>query len=222
MTSVLTFAKTSALAAVTVALMSSGGMAQEATEQAAEAAPAEAAPVAEDALQVGQAYVKEEIGDWEFRCIKVPEGQIEPCSMYQLLKDETGNDVAEVTIFTLKQDTVEAAMTITAPLETLLTPQLSFFVDGQNGRRYPFASCSAVGCTARAGLTLDEVSALKKGNVAQVGIVPLATPNQAVTLNMSLTGFTKAYETVSASNAASREAAEAAQAQQVEQAPAAE
>ncbi|SFI81862.1 invasion associated locus B family protein [Celeribacter neptunius] len=153
---------------------------------------------------VGRAYTLETQGDWEIRCIKAPEGQADPCSMYQLLKDEQDNDVAEVALFHMGKGDVEAAATFTTPLETLLTGQLALFVDGQNGRKYPFQFCNKVGCFVRAGLTAADVDLLKKGNEGMVGIVPMGRPDQPVQLKLSLTGFTAAYSRVTELNVAAQ------------------
>lgn len=157
---------------------------------------------------VGQPYTLETHGDWDIRCLKAPEGQPEPCSLYQLLKDETGNDVAEVSLFHLGQGDVEAAMTITTPLETNLTQMLTFFVDEQNGRRYPFQFCTQAGCFVRAGLPAAEIEQFKKGAAGQVLIAPVGA-KQPLKLTMSLGGFTAAYTKVTELNKASI-AAEAA------------
>ncbi|WP_226553466.1 invasion associated locus B family protein [Celeribacter naphthalenivorans] len=153
---------------------------------------------------VGRAYTLETHGDWEVRCINAPEGQVDPCSMYQLLKDEDGTEVAEVALFHVGSEEVEAAATFTTPLETLLTAQLALFVDGENGRRYPFQFCNRVGCFVRAGLTTADVDLLKKGSEGMVGIVPLGRTDEPVRLTLSLTGFTAAYTNVTELNEAAK------------------
>ncbi|WP_255571905.1 invasion associated locus B family protein [Celeribacter sp. PS-C1] len=145
---------------------------------------------------VGRAYTLETHGDWEVRCINAPEGQIDPCSLYQLLKDQDGTDVAEVALFHVGNDEVEAAATFTTPLETLLTAQLALFVDGENGRRYPFQFCNRVGCFVRAGLNTADIDLLKKGAEGMVGIVPLGRTDDPVRLTLSLSGFTAGYDKV--------------------------
>lgn len=153
---------------------------------------------------IGRAYTLETHGDWEIRCVKAPEGQADPCSMYQLLKDEQGTEVAEVALFHLGKDDVDAAATFTTPLETLLTAQLALFVDGENGRRYPFQFCNNVGCFVRAGLTSADVDLFKKGAEGMVAIVPMGRPDQPVKLKLSLTGFTAGYTRVTELNEAAK------------------
>ncbi|MCA0043865.1 invasion associated locus B family protein [Celeribacter litoreus] len=152
---------------------------------------------------VGRTYLLETQGDWEIHCIKAPEGQPDPCSMYQLLKDASGAEIAEVTLFHLGQENAEAAMTIITPLETNLTKMLSFYVDEENGRRYPFQFCTQGGCFVRAALPAEEIDLLKKGNNGQISISQVSSQNP-VNLTMSLTGFTAGYTRVTALNEAAK------------------
>lgn len=146
---------------------------------------------------LGQPYAKEQIGDWSLQCVKT-EGEEDPCQMYQLLADSEGNAVSEFTLFRLPdgQQAIAGAM-IAVPLETLLTSQLTITVDGGKGRRYPFMFCNTVGCYARVGFTKADIAAFKRGNVARMSIVPMLAPDQKVTVELSLKGFTKAYDKVS-------------------------
>lgn len=169
----------------------------------------EAAPESEDALptlddlsigepvgpQIGQPYVLQEFGDWEMRCVKQPEGEPEPCNLYQLLVNEEGVAVAEFNLFRLPEGARAAAgATIVVPLETLLPEQLTLSVDGQNPRRYPFTFCNAAGCIARAGFTAQEVEEFKRGASATIRLVPAADPSTEVNLTVSLSGFTSGFE----------------------------
>lgn len=180
-----------------------------AQDTAAEGTSETAAPAASDPTlsmgeeipqdQVGQVYVKDTYGDWQYRCVRAPEGQEDPCQIYQLLKDDTGNSVAEISIFPLKgEPNAAAGATIVTPLETLLTQKLRLAVDGGNAKRYDFAWCSAVGCFARIGLTADDVQSFKRGAAATLSINPVAAPDQEVRLKISLDGFTAAYEALMA------------------------
>ncbi len=145
--------------------------------------------------QVGQPYVLEEFGDWEMRCVKAPEGQQDPCNLYQLLQNDDGVAVAEFNMFRLPEGARAAAgATVVVPLETLLTQQLTLAVDGLNARRYPFTFCNAAGCVARFGFTEAEVQQFKRGIVATIRLVPAADPSTEVVLDVSLTGFTAGFE----------------------------
>lgn len=179
---------------------------------AGDAAPAEA-PVAEapaspaapgGELSVGQAlgggpeiYVRETHGDWQIRCLRAPEGQEDPCQLYQRLADQQGNPTADVNIFTLPDDgELAAGATILTPLQTLLTAQVRMSVDGGQPRAYPFSFCDANGCYSRMGFTEEDVAALKRGSSATIVVVPALAPDQQAELRMSLTGFTAALDAV--------------------------
>ncbi len=155
----------------------------------------------EDAI--GSTYRAAEHGDWEMRCIRTPEGEPDPCNLYQLLSDAEGNDVAEISLFPLPDGgQAVAGATIVTPLETLLTEQVTIAVDSANAKRYPFTFCAPIGCFSRVGLTESDVAAFKAGRAATLSIVPFGAPDQRVTLDISLTGFTAGYDAVAAANAA--------------------
>jgi invasion protein IalB len=160
---------------------------------AAPAPPVEGAPTEN---QPGQAYLAEEHGDWELRCVKVEQGP-EPCQLYQVLTDQNGGAVAEIVVFPLPegQEAVAGAL-ITTPLETLLTQQITVVIDDGEGRRYPFSFCTEQGCVARLGLTPSDLDALRRGSEARVRIVPARAPDQEVMLSASLSGFTAGFEAV--------------------------
>ena len=151
-----------------------------------------------DAASNDNTYVKATHGDWAVQCLRVQEGP-EPCQMYQLHKDENGGNVAEVSIFRLiNGGQVEAGGTFVVPLETLLTEKLNVRVDSGQAKRYDFSFCTTVGCYARVGFTAEDVASFRRGNVANVTIVPALAPDQRVNVTMSLTGFTAAYDEITA------------------------
>lgn len=159
---------------------------------------------------VGSTYVKESFDSWELRCVKSGL-EADPCQLYQLLKDGTGNSVAEIGMFALPEGGEAAAgATIIAPLETLLTAGLRLGVDDAQPKVYPFTFCSPVGCVARVGFTAEEIEGFRKGGKATLTIVPAAAPDKTVALEVSLKGFTAGYEAVGVAQAAARAAQAAA------------
>lgn len=147
--------------------------------------------------QVGQQYLKEVFNDWALRCLKTESGD-DPCQMYQLLNDADGNAVAEIAIVSLGDSgQAVAGATIVVPLETLLTEQITLRVDGGQARRFPFNFCNVGGCVTRLGLTNEDIGLFRRGAAATLRMVPAAAPDQNVTVTMSLSGFTAAYEAVS-------------------------
>lgn len=155
-------------------------------------------PVTKDSAQVGQSYNQARFGAWEQNCVKSADGK-DPCQMYQLLKDQDQNPVAEFSMFPLPAGQPAAAgATIMVPLETLLTANLSIQVDGGTPKIYPFTFCAQPGCVARVGFTADEVAQFKKGAKADMTIVPAVDPTKKVVLNIDLKGFTAALDAVTA------------------------
>ncbi|WP_010139590.1 invasion associated locus B family protein [Oceanicola sp. S124] len=174
-----------------VALMTAPVLAQDADldmGQGSEAAP-----------QVGQTYKREEIGDWNIDCVKGEEGQEEPCQMTQLMTREDGNPIATAAFFKTPEGSQAAAgATIMVPLETFLPAGLLLNVDGNEDKVYNFSFCNPNGCVARVGFTAEELAAFKGGKTANLTIRPAAAADVAVPMTLSLTGFTKAFDAVTA------------------------
>lgn len=177
-----------------------GAMAQTATDSTA-AAPAtgdvslgvpDGMPDEANA-QPGQVYRAASFDAWEQRCVKQADGK-KTCQLYQLVKDTTGNPVAEVSFFTLPEGGQAAAgATIVAPLETLLTANLRIAVDQGAGKLYPFLFCNPNGCLAKVGFTAEELAAMQKGSAANLTIVPAAAPDKTVQVAVSLKGFSAGF-----------------------------
>ncbi|SIT13668.1 invasion associated locus B family protein [Paracoccus saliphilus] len=198
---------------------------EEAAPTAEETAPTEGAPAGEEAAaeesgepETGSYYAKSTHQDWTIRCIRAEEGT-DPCELYQLLKDSEGNSVAEMTLIPLSNGDVAAGATMVAPLETDLTRGLSLSIDNGEMRGYPFSFCAPVGCVSRMGFTDGEVNELKRGAKATISLLPFgADPENPVNLDLSLAGFTAAFDEMS-TLAAEAQAAARAQAE-ADEAPA--
>lgn len=163
----------------------------------------------------GSTYSRQAFTDWELRCVRTEDGketEMDPCQLYQLLKDAKGNSVAEISLFALpkKEGDAIAAATIITPLETLLTQGMTMVVDNAAPKRYPFSWCSVVGCYARVGFTQAEIDSFQKGSKAEVIIFPVAAPKTDVKLTMSLSGFTAGYQAVHDANKKAAELTDAA------------
>ena len=149
---------------------------------------------------VGSSYVQANFDAWEQRCIRTEDGS-DPCQLYQLLRDGEGNAVAEFSMFNLPDGgQAVAGATVIVPLETLLTENLQVAVDGGTAKVYPFTFCSTIGCVARIGFTAAEVEQFKKGAKAVITIVPVVAPEEKVSVDLSLKGFTAGFTAVSATN----------------------
>ncbi|MGG7644612.1 invasion associated locus B family protein [Rhodovulum sp. YNF3179] len=151
----------------------------------------------EQGSQPGETYVAATHGDWEVRCVRT-DGENDPCQMNQVVADPEGNPVAEVSIFDVPPGRQAAAgATIVTPLGTLLTAQLSLSIDENQPKRYPFSWCVQQGCFARIGFTAAELDALKRGVKADMAIASFQAPDQPVRLEVSLSGFTAAFDDIS-------------------------
>lgn len=151
----------------------------------------------EDVSKIGKPYNRETFGDWVMHCVTVPEGQKEPCWLFQLLKDANGSPVAGIEVLFLVSEQGQAVVAnITTPLETLLTPQLRFAIDGGGEKRYPFTFCTPNECIARLGFSPEDVASMKRGAKATITIVPLQAPTSEVALDVSLTGFTAGFDSL--------------------------
>lgn len=206
------FRPTRAVPALALSLvLASGAAAQDA---ATEEAPAADAPAAETPvtpggnLAVGEAlgggpniYIREEHGDWEVRCLEAPEGQDDPCQLYQRLSDQQGNPTADVNFFDLPDgNEIVAGATVLTPLQTLLTAQITMTVDGGQPRRYPYSFCDPTGCYSRMGFSAADIAAFRAGAEAKLIVVPALAPDQSAELTMSLTGFTAGLAAVEVEN----------------------
>lgn len=176
------------------------------TDEAATEAPTESTETADTQLdlgepvgagpQLGERYSKEKFGDWDLACIKT-ELDEDPCSLLQIMTDSENNPVAEISLFRLEGGgQAVAGATVIVPLETLLPAQLTISVDGAPGKRYGYSFCNPIGCVAQIGLTQEDVDAFKRGAVAQVSLVPAPAPDQRISLDMSLSGFTAGFDVV--------------------------
>ena len=137
--------------------------------------------------------VRDTFGDWQVRC--APEGR--ECFMYQLAVDAQKNPVAEVSILKLpEQAEADAGVTVVTPLGTLLTAGVVVQIDAGEKRQYPFAWCSQVGCFARFGLDNPAVGVMKRGKAGKITLISVGNPQAPVTLDLSLSGFTAAFDSL--------------------------
>jgi invasion protein IalB len=154
---------------------------------------AAAAPTGQPAQPEVMEIVRDTFGQWQVRC--APDGG--DCFMYQLALDAGDNPVAEVSILKLPEEAdAVAGVTVVTPLGTLLTNGVVMQIDSGEARQYPFAWCSQVGCFARFGLDQVAVDVMKRGRGGKITLLSVGAPESPVTLDLSLTGFTDAYNSL--------------------------
>ena len=132
--------------------------------------------------------------DWELRC----EADADQCFMYQMVRNAAENPVAEIRIVDIEpRGEAIAGATVVTPLGTLLDAGLVLQIDDNEARQYPFNWCTRAGCFARFGFTEAEVAAMKAGNTVKMRLLSVSAPDQPVLLEVSLSGFTAAYNEMS-------------------------
>ena len=130
-------------------------------------------------------------GDWEIRCITGSD----TCAMSQLGKTSNGESALLVTIQRVSGPKTEdnkpipAAMTVQAPLGILIPYGIRIKIDGGNVIPLPLSRCVPTGCVSQAPMLEEAVGRMKKGSKAVYGIFL----DNEVLVNISLRGFTKAY-----------------------------
>ncbi|MEK0163527.1 MULTISPECIES: invasion associated locus B family protein [unclassified Phaeobacter] len=198
-----------ALMALPLPLMAqeTAGAAETEESQPAADATATEAPKADEVLdlgqpvqdgpKLGQRYSKETHGDWDLACVKTEE-ETDPCSLLQIMSDDSGNPMAEFSLFRIDQEGSQAVAgaTVIVPLETLLPAALTISIDGAPGKRYNYSFCSPMGCVAQIGLTETDIAAFKKGKIATLSLRPAPAPDQVINMELSLSGFTAGYNVV--------------------------
>lgn len=130
-------------------------------------------------------------GDWEIRCIKGSE----TCAMSQIGNTGDGKRALLVTIQRLKGATAEngteipGAMTVQTPLGVLIPYGVRIKIDSDKVIPLPLSRCVPAGCISQAPMLDEAVAKLKKGSTAVFGFFL----DKEVLVNVSLRGFTKAF-----------------------------
>ena len=172
------------------------GYAQEDTTQAPVGETIDLGEPVDTGPKIGDRYSKVKHGDWDLACIKT-DTDTDPCSLLQIVADETGNPIAEFSMFRISNGgPAVAGATVIVPLETLLTSQLTISIDGAPGKRYNYTFCNPVGCVAQIGLTEADINAFRQGKVAMLSLRPAPAPDQIINAPLSLTGFSAGYDIV--------------------------
>ena len=140
---------------------------------------------------IGEGYLREKYGEWELRCIKAEVMKDEECRVFNFLVDQDGNTIAQLDMqFLSTSGKAVAGVDIATPLGSLLTAQVVLKIDAGKAKRYPYTWCDQQGCYARFGMTQEEIDAMKRGAKANVTILSVAAPDQPLSMDRSLSGFT--------------------------------
>ena len=162
-----------------------------AADPAAPNAPTGAAPAPAAPAQPEIAVT--EHGDWEVGCLAGTAN----CEMQQVAADPQGNPVLLVRVIKLPVGSDAPALVIfNTPLGTLLPPGLGFQIDSGETTALPFEWCVQEGCVVRLGLRDPDIAALKRGRAVKLTVISIADAQNPVSLDLSLSGFTAAYDSL--------------------------
>lgn len=144
-------------------------------------------------------FTRREFGDWSVVCIE----DDTQCTMQQIGRTAQGEDALLMEIFklpepqTVQGQTYVAVGTFRVPLGVLLTEGLSLQVDSGETVRAPFTLCRPEGCIVQVNLESGLVDSFIRGARARLGfVVPMQDSPQEIAATISLSGFTRAYNTL--------------------------
>ena len=150
-------------------------------------------------LQVGEIVVEPtvaEFDDWTVVCVKNDDGG-EDCRMQQVVLNASETPIAEFEIWKIPENAELAAGSVIAlPLGVMLEEGILMQVDQALPRRYRYALCDAGGCYSRLGLSKVEINRMKAGSKMTMTIYAYQSPDQPIDLEVSLAGFTKAFDSL--------------------------
>lgn len=167
----------------------------------ADAAPAREPEAPETPANTGQVGLgggeRTTYGDWEVACAPKAEGG---CAMAQIGNDATGTPVLEMVLRQLdeplevNEKTAVAVLDVITPLGVVLTEGLVMKIDQGREEAAAFQICTEQGCLVREPVADELINRLKRGSVAKLTV--FAANQGEVTSNISLKGFTKAYDAI--------------------------
>lgn len=142
-----------------------------------------------------EAALRETHGSWEVRC-----AGDNSCYIVQVASDAEGRPVVSFAVRELAQPRTEGERTFVAAAEIRTKPGVylpagvTFTIDETESLRIPFERCFPEGCAALPLIQQSLVDRLKAG--ARVRITVYANPSEPVAAEVSLSGFTAAYDSL--------------------------
>jgi invasion protein IalB len=128
---------------------------------------------------------------WATRCVSGGRADPIDCSISQRAVTQQGQLVGAVTI-RMPREGGDPLMVVTAPLGLYIPAGISFGVDEGALQPLQLRTCERGGCVADVTLSADILTSMRGGQ--KLNIVFQNGPQRAVTLPMSLVGFTAAIE----------------------------
>lgn len=157
--------------------------------------PARAKPELPAQTQAAPAEGVVSNGAWQVSCVEGAD-----CAMAQIGKDKAGTPILEMVVRKLPAPleadgrTAIAVVDFITPLGVVLTSGLEVKIDSAQGESAPFQICTEQGCLVREPVDQSLIDRFKKGSNANVSVV--AANQGDVTAKISLSGFTKSYDSL--------------------------
>ena len=132
---------------------------------------------------------------WVKICNTDPASQAQVCNVSQVLLAANGSVIAS---FSLQPNGDKVFAGAFVPLGFMIPAGIALTVDGDKKGVAQFTICvpptdgGPAGCAARADIGADFVAALRKGN--KLGLVLTNTGGQPIPIELTLIGFSKAYD----------------------------
>ncbi len=138
---------------------------------------------------------KNEFKDWQKICNETTN----ICSIFSFGFDSEGNKKARVSLslYGSADSKKVAEMTILSPLYSYLPHGLLIAVQNNEPVRHEFALCAKEGCLNFIPLQKEEVEMLKEEWNLMLAYKDYRNLNEKIILDVSLVGFTKAYDSLS-------------------------
>ncbi len=139
----------------------------------------------------------EDFKDWRVECAENKEGQT-MCNMFQRLmwEGEKFGALLVTIMITESEGAKRPRMRLVAPLGTFLPSGLTLQIEGENEFTVPFQFCTPNGCLVNLDLADDVVANLKQSN--RLNVAYRRADGKVAKLQVSLSGFTKALEKITA------------------------
>ena len=160
------------------------------TAPAAPAAAAPAAPAAAPAAPA-KAVVPDAVQAWAKFCDPDPKDQHQVCIVRKLVF----NNSSIVGSFVLRIDSKKGVPTLAiaaVPTGVVLRPGLRWQIDGGRPQTLPFWRCTAQSCESEQLVRNDFINRLRLGSMLK--LTAKDVNNKDFVVNVSLTGFTAAYD----------------------------
>lgn len=141
--------------------------------------------------------LSESYGSWTVQCQQVGEGEQRQrvCQMSQeLIQQQPRQRVLVFALTQTKEGAVKA--TVISPFGLLLSEGLRVELDGKEIVRGTFKTCLPIGCISEIDLGPDVIRELSAG--AKVAVMTTANTGQPVRTDITLDGFSAAYQRLSA------------------------